>query len=155
MAKANINIELSSKSLDKAIKQIENYKIKLELAKNEILNKLAEYTLERAKLHLKESILHPDTSTGELENSLKIDIDYINDKAKVYTNLYYAKYVEFGTGVRGIEGNYGDKFGTIPYDSSYTSGQAPHRYMLNALLDLQKNYINIAKKIIDKIQIGG
>lgn len=138
---------LSQKSINNLIKNIKNYKTELNNAKKYILEALSEYTQERARYYLEKSLIHPELSTGKLSDS--IDIKYISDThSKVYTDLYYAAYVEFGTGTRGIGSDYGERFGKIPYNKDYLSGQKAHRYMYNALLDLEKNYKIIAKRVL-------
>lgn len=139
---------LSKESIDKLTKKLKDYQKDLQDAKKYILEALAEYTQQRAKYHLKKSLLHPDKSTGKLADS--INIKYFScETAKVYTNLFYAAYVEFGTGAVGASSEYGSKmFGDIDYKKEFQFGQPAHRYMYNATQDLKANYIKIAKKVL-------
>lgn len=139
---------LSQKSIDSLIKDLKNYSQEIKKSKKYVLQALSEYTQERAKYHLQQSLIHLEESTGQLSDS--INIQYISDEvAKVYTDMYYAAFVEFGTGARGIESEYGSKmFGDIPYQTEYLSGQPAHRYMYNAVMDLKVNYITIAKRVL-------
>jgi HK97 gp10 family phage protein len=139
---------LSQKSIDSLIKDLKNYSQEIKKSKKYVLQALSEYTQKRAKYHLQQSLIHLEESTGQLSDS--INIQYISDEvAKVYTDMYYAAFVEFGTGARGIESEYGSKmFGDIPYQTEYLSGQPAHRYMYNAVMDLKVNYITIAKRVL-------
>lgn len=139
---------LSQKSVENLIKNLNNYSKELQESKKYILTALAEYTKERAKYYLETSILHPELSTGRLSES--IDIEYYSEEyAKVYTDMYYSAYVEFGTGVRGMQSGYDTSmFGEIPYNDQYLAGQSAHRYMYNAVLDLKQNYITIAERVL-------
>ena len=139
---------LSQKSIDSLIKDLKNYSQEIKKSKKYVLQALSEYTQERAKYHLQQSLIHLEESTGQLSDS--INIQYISDEvANVYTDMYYAAFVEFGTGARGIESEYGSKmFGDIPYQTEYLSGQPAHRYMYNAVMDLKANYITIAKRVL-------
>lgn len=146
--KFETNVNLSQKSIDNLIKDIEKYQQELKASKQAILEALAEYTQERARYYLETSLLHPETSTGDLSNSINIEY-YSEEYAKVYTDMFYSAFVEFGTGVRGMESGYDETmFGSIPYDESFTKGQSAHRYMYNAVLDLKQNYITIAKRVL-------
>ena len=51
---------------------------------------------------------------GALRNSIKMNYDSNKKEGRVYTNLEYATYVEFGTGVRG-NGSYPNKNINISY----------------------------------------
>lgn len=139
---------LSKESIDNLIKNLKNYEKDIQDAKKYILQALSEYTQERARFHLENSLINPEISTGALSES--IDIQYISDDvAKVYTDMYYAAYVEFGTGTRGISSGYDmSRFGNIEYNKEYFSGQPAHRYMFNAILDLESNYVNIAEGVL-------
>lgn len=139
---------LSQKSIENLIKNLKDYSKEFQESKKYVLQALSEYTQERARYHLQQSLIHPELSTGQLSESL--NIQYISDEvAKVYTDLYYAAFVEFGTGARGISSDYGSEmFGNIPYQEEYLSGQPAHRYMYNAVMDLKANYIQIAKRVL-------
>ena len=145
--KFEFEANLSQKSINNLIKNIKNYKTKLNNARQDILEALSEYTQERARYRLKKSLIHPELSTGKLSDS--IGIKYISDThSKVYTDLNYAAYVEFGTGARGSDTHeYSD---SIDYNKDYLSGQKAHRYMYNAVLDLENNYKIIAKRVLKK-----
>lgn len=147
---------LSKQSIDSLIKNLKNYQKDLEQAKTYILQALSEYTQLKAKEYLRSSVT--SFSTGELENS--ITIEYLsNEVAKVYTNLYYAAYVEYGTGPKG-SGTHPNANGINYKSESWkyyneaigkivtTEGQEAHRYMYNAVRDLERDYVKIATKVL-------
>lgn len=142
-----LEANLSLKSLNQLVKEIENYQNKLKKCEPYILKSLADYTQERAKYHLKNSILHKELSTGNLLDSI-IQSEIINNSVRVYTNLFYAKFVEYGTGVRGLNSGYSTRFGSVEYDLEYLKGQSAHKFMWNALEDLESNYIEIARNVL-------
>jgi hypothetical protein len=86
----------------------------------------------------------------------------MDDMISVYTDLAYAKYVEFGTGIVGAQSPHieaaergwtYDKQTGWTYKGSdgkyyYTEGLEPHNFMYNAWLDLKNNYMNIASEVL-------
>lgn len=139
---------LSKESIDNLIKNLKDYNKDLQEAKKHITRALSEYTQWRAREYLKDSLIHPDLSTGKLSESIRIQ-NISDEVAKVYTDLYYAAYVEFGTGVKGSLSDYGTKrFGDISYNQEFEFGQPAHRYMYNAVTDLEMNYVKIARKVL-------
>lgn len=164
--KFNFEFVLSHQSVKNLIGELKDYQKELEKVKEPILNALADYTYERVLLYLEYSIgLGNYVPTHKLENSIKKS-PIFQDMIRVYSDLAYAKYVEFGTGVTGSEdphpktsefgwsydeNSHGDK-GWV-YQASdgnfyRTSGQEAHRFMYNAWLDLQENYMEIVKKVL-------
>ena len=105
--------------------------------------------------------------THNLENSIQISA-IINDMVSVYTNNAYAKFVEFGTGVTGQnaqeyspkskefnwtydeneKGEYGWVYHASDGNFYWTSGMEGHNFMYNAYLDVQENYMDIAKRVL-------
>jgi hypothetical protein len=85
---------------------------------------------------------------------------------RVYTDLAYAKYVEFGTGVIGknnpspkatefgwsYDKNDKGEMGWVYKGSDgeyyWTQGQEAHNFMYNAYLDLKENYMDITKQVL-------
>ncbi len=150
---------LSHKSVTNLAKNLKKYQQELANSKKHILEALAEYTLGRVQIHILDSV-NSNISTGKLIESIKIS-PIFNDIIKVYTDLAYAKYVEFGTGVIGSNNphpksseagwSYG-KQGWV-YQSSdgnfyYTEGEIAHEFMYRATEDLKANYMNIVKKVL-------
>lgn len=90
--------------------------------------------------------------TGELRNSITHEVE--DNEGVVGTNIFYAPYVEYGTGIFSSEGNgrltpwsYQDTKG----DWHYTTGQKPQPF-LNPALDANRDEI---KEIILQTIIEG
>jgi len=154
---------LSEKSLENLMSNLEKYGQKLQKAQEDVLLALAEYVYDRI-------IFYIPVDSGDLMNSFVMETSYYYSfaVARVYTDLFYAKYVEFGTGVVG-QGNQhpiSDKYGWI-YDKNghgeagwvypkkdgtwgRTSGQVAQKFVYKAVLDLEQNYIEIAKNVLRK-----
>lgn len=85
---------------------------------------------------------------------------------RVYTNLAYAKFVEFGTGVTAKNSSHpsSSEFGWS-YDTNdkgekgwvyrasdgnfyWTQGEEAHQFMYKAFQDLKANYMRIAKQVL-------
>ena len=80
----------------------------------------------------------------------------------VYTDLAYAKFVEYGTGVTGTNNPHplsaehgwtyqretGWRYVGSDGQSYYTEGLEAHEFMYKAWQDLKKNYIDIARKVL-------
>lgn len=108
-----------------------------------------------ALVHGQAKDLAPD-DTGLLRESIHMSVK--NNVGRVYTNLEYAPYVEFGTGIKGngtypykIKGlnlKYKDK-GWAYYDEDkdeliFTTGQVAQPYMYRAIKENEK----LIKKIL-------
>lgn len=140
-------LNLSYNDFDKMAKELQTISSKLILARDLILQALAEYTKKQIQFYIQESTGWYDYEpTGDLLNSIMIS-DIVQDTIRVYTDSAYAKYVEYGTGVRGSYtphpepiGSYSDKF----------LGQHAHRFMYDAFIDLKNNYMKIAKDTLRK-----
>lgn len=87
------SLELSVEGMEKGIKILKDYKKKLERAKIKIINRLTDKFIEIVKDNI-------PIDTGDLANSIT-KIQIAKDVIEVYTDMYYAKFVEFGTGIVG------------------------------------------------------
>ena len=85
-----------------------------------------------------------------------------------YTDLFYAKYVEFGTGIVGSKeshpaysqkgwrydinshGEAGWKYPKKDGTYGWTRGQVAQKFVYQAVLDLERDYIEIAKNVLRK-----
>lgn len=156
----SFTFEFSKKSLDLIVKDLEKYNKNLIIARKKVLIRLAEYTQERVKHYISTTTgLTGYTVTGKLLSSIMIS-PIVENSIKVYTNLAYAKYVEFGTGIIGSKNphpeakekgwKYGEK-GWIYADKTgefwHTLGQVSHGFMNKALKDLEDNYLDIAREV--------
>lgn len=92
-------------------------------------------------------------NTGTLRNSIKMNYDSNKKEGRVYTNLEYATYVEFGTGVRG-DGTYPDGEKKLTYNQNW-KGQVAQPYMYPALQFGKSKAQEILKQEIEKEIKGG
>lgn len=110
--------------------------------------------------------LAPVGDTGNLAGSIHMQVKNTGKETqgRVYTNLEYAAYVEFGTGIKGngtypykVEGlslTYRDK-GWAYFDEDkgewiYTKGQAAQPYMYPALANHKKTIEKMLKNAVSK-----
>lgn len=157
----SFEFELSPSSIDNLTKELKNYQEELKKAKKYILEALAKYAEERIKHYISETVGqggYPITNT--LLNSIKTS-PIVDDMVSIYTDLAYAKYVEFGTGIVGSnnphpatsEANwtYGEK-GWVYHGSDgnyyYTEGQEAHQFIYRAGMDIKENYLQIARQVL-------
>lgn len=167
MKRKNIKIDLfDSDSIENAVEQLNYYKKDMLNKCEKFVKALAEVGVECAKIHIEE---YGAIDTSELYSSLDLKKgDVITNGAKyiVYTDCYYAKFVEFGTGIRGMYNQhpYASDFGW-EYDVNehgeggwiytkngttyWTNGYEARPYMLETLLDLQE--YNRVKKVAKQI----
>lgn len=105
----------------------------------------------------KSAVLYCPSGTGTLRRSISVDI--AQTAGTVYTNMLYAPYVEFGTGLFAAKGN-GRK--DVPWvyraeDGKFysTIGQHPQPFMHPALEHNRGNILKIFKQYLgDKIENG-
>lgn len=90
--------------------------------------------------------------TGKLRASIKSDVS--ENEGKVYTNVEYAPYIEFGTGLNALHGDgrktpwrYQDIHGKWHYVKP-ENGIKPHLFMTNAMNDNRDKIIELFKNII-------
>ena len=133
---------LSPKSFENLTKQLDIYAKNLESIKLDIHQALADYVYERIMFYM------PVPRTGRLMDSFVEDVS--QNMARVYTDLYYAKFVEFGTGIRGINSNYDSKYMQAESYSANYAGQPAQKFVYRAVLDLEQNYIEIARNVLKK-----
>lgn len=95
----NIRIDINNLStIDSAIKELEEYRDSLDGKLDDIVDELR----NEGELYAKNQVQEMDNwgTLGELVNSITSDHDG-KASAKIYPTIYWAKYVEFGTGLRG------------------------------------------------------
>ena len=157
---------LSHQSMLNLIKNLKNYKNELANIKQYILQALAQYTQERVKYYISETVGKGGyPTTNALLDSISIS-QITNDMVRVYTNLAYAKFVEFGTGVKAKNNPHpsSNEFGWS-YDTNakgemgwvyrssdgnyyWTQGEEAHQFMYRAYQDLKENYMSITKQVL-------
>ena len=135
----DITIDLSTASIGQAIREIERIQRRIQPAMTSLINQLAKKGVEIAKAEL---IFFPDPAyyTGELSDSVQMK-PFDGEAAYVYTDLYYAIFVEYGTGIfnpdsaRGFEGwvYFNNRDGHF----HWTNGMAPRPFMGLTLYDLE------------------
>lgn len=99
----NISISLSEDSINKAIKELEEYQNNLMRRIDKFTKMLAQEGVRIAELQV---VSFPAFDTGELYDSIKWEKgDVLTDGVEyyVYTDCEYAPFVEFGTGIVGKE----------------------------------------------------
>lgn len=130
---------LSPTAIENLIKEFKVYSLKFESAKTDILEALTEYAYERIMFYV-------PVDTGQLMNSFVREIS--GNIGKVYTDLYYAKYVEFGTGIRGSNSEYDSKYvHGLKYSSEY-AGQPAQKFIYQAVLDVERDYKEIVRNVL-------
>lgn len=98
--KISINI-MSNKSIQNAVKEVENYAYSLTDKCNEFAKKLAQIGVQTAKMKVAQ---YDAVYTGELLSSINYEQGAVIKKGAtwiVYTGCPWAKFVEFGTGIVG------------------------------------------------------
>lgn len=90
-------------------------------------------------------------NTGELRNSIASKVDGLT--GTVYTPLFYAPYVEYGTGLFSTKGGRTD----VPWyyqddkgEWHSTSGMPPQPYLIPALYDNRQEIANLFMEVIKK-----
>lgn len=120
---------------------------------NDINNAILHASQEIAELMKETATLLVPVDTGALRSSINTDILPTSNGAEVSlgTNLHYAPYVEFGTGVRGSETGraYGDHVAAVDYSIEH-KGQRAQPFIRPALYDNENNIRTILQEHIDK-----
>ena len=142
---------LSPTSFENLTKQLNLYARNLESVKLDIHQALADYVRSRIDFYL---VSEEHVRTGTLLNSFEKEVS--NDIAKVYTDLYYAKFVEFGTGIRGRKSKYDvsktdieakDLLYTRTYPETYL-GQTAKRFVYRSVLDVERDAPEIVRNVL-------
>ena len=148
--KYDFNFELSHQSVMNLIGNLKNYQQELEKVKEPILKALAEYTHGRVTYYIQETIGKTDyIPTGNLLNNIKIS-EIVDDMVRVIADTEYAKYVDFGTGVRGTSSSHPltGEYGWIYNLKRETTGQVAHQFMYRAWEDLKEHHGEIVRNVL-------
>lgn len=117
------------------------------------IKEAAEKGLHRGakKIQASAKLLVPVGETGHLRNSIKTksETTEVGVEAKVYTNLEYAPYVEFGTGQRGQASNI-DRPEGVSYKADW-KGMSARPYLTPSYLWAKNNNI-IEKELVQTLQ---
>ena len=147
---------LSPTSFENLTKQLNLYAKNLESVKLDIHQALADYVYER----IMENV---PVETGQLKGSFVKEVS--TQIATIYTDLAYAKFVEFGTGIVGEgshplasekgwiydinhHGESGWRYQSKDGSWYWTQGQTGKKFMYQAVQDLERDYIEITKNVL-------
>ena len=88
--------------------------------------------------------INAPADTGELRQSITFEVS--DNEGVVGTNLYYAPYVEYGTGIYAVDGNgRQDAWSYQDVEGNWhtTIGQKPQPFLEPALMDNEKKIYDI------------
>ena len=164
MAKTVIQFKLNLRDIDRAIKEVKQFKTEF----LEKCNRLIEALTDRGEEVAKVQVAQLDAVfTGELMNSIEGYYSPTYNVGIIKAGAYYAAYVEFGTGVVGKssphpnpEGwqydvnNHGDS-GWVYYDEDsggfrWTKGFKSRPFMYNTARELERECKKIAEGVFGK-----
>lgn len=162
----SIVIELSENSISKAIRELEKYKGELKNKVHLLIERLTDYGVEVAKAQVRELGAF---YTGELEESITGYYSPSTQVGIIKTDVPYAVYVEFGTGVVGkcsshpvadLQGwrydvnNHGEKgwwyFNERDQKWHWTKGIESRPFMYNTVQILERECMEIAREVFGR-----
>lgn len=94
-----ITVKLSSKGIDEAIKQLQEYKKSIKEKSQLLIQKLGDYGLEICRAKVVEMDIH---DTGRLLSTVNGYYNPNLNSGFITVDCDYAVFVEFGTGTRGM-----------------------------------------------------
>ena len=159
-----IVIKLSEDSISKAIREVEKYKGELKNKVHLLIERLTDYGVEVAKAQVRELGAF---YTGELEESITGYYSPSTQVGIIKTDVPYAVYVEFGTGVVGAGSphpapagwrydvnNHGEAgwwyFNERDQKWHWTKGIESRPFMYNTLQILERESARIAKEVFKR-----
>lgn len=108
-----IRISLSTESLEKAKREIEEYKKSIQEKAKKVVSALIEYGFEICNAKILEMDIYDE---GNLANSVSSYFDESTNKGFIKVNCEYAVFVEFGTGTKGANNSYiGEAMANVGY----------------------------------------
>ena len=164
MSKTVIKFSLNEKDIDRAIKELKQFKKEFLEKCNLLIEALTEYGEEVARIQVAQL---DAVYTGELMNSIDSYYSPTHNVGIIKAGAYYAAYVEFGTGVVGKASphpdpqgwqydvnNHGDE-GWVYYDDDsgkfrWTKGFKSRPFMYNTARDIEKNCGKIAREVFGR-----
>ena len=164
MAKTVIKFSLNTKDIDRAIKELKQFKTEFIEKCNRLIEELTDYGVEVAKVEVAQL---DAVYTGELMNSIEGYYSPTYNVGIIKAGAYYAAYVEFGTGVVGKQSphpnpqgwqydvnQHGDE-GWVYYDDEsgtfrWTKGFKSRPFMYNTARQLERNCKRIAKEVFNR-----
>ena len=164
MAKTVIRFTLNNKDIDRAIKEVKQFKKEFLEKCNKLVEALTDYGADVARIQVAKL---DAVYSGELMNSIEGYYSPTYNVGIIKAGAYYAAYVEFGTGVVGKSSphpdpqgwqydvnNHGYK-GWVYYDEDHgqfrwTQGFKSRPFMYNTARDLEKNCKKIAREVFGR-----
>ena len=161
MAKTVIKFKLDEKDIDRAIREVKQFKKQFLEKCDQLIETLTERGAEIAKIQVAQL---DAVYTGELMNSIEGYYSAATNIGIIKAGAYYAAYVEFGTGVVGSRSTHpnpqgwqydvnghGDK-GWVYYDDEsgkfrWTKGFKSRPFMFNTARELERMCEKIAKEV--------
>lgn len=161
MAKTVIKFSLDTKDIDRAIKEVQQFKKEFIEKCNRLIEALTDYGVEVAKVQVAQL---DAWYTGELMESIEGYYSPTYGVGIIKAGAYYSAYVEFGTGVVGSQSPHpnpqgwqydvnahGDE-GWIYYDDDsgnfrWTKGFKSRPFMYNTARELEKECKRIATEV--------
>lgn len=164
MSKTVIKFSLNTKDIDRAIRELTQFKTEFIEKCNRLIEELTDYGVEVAKVQVAQL---DAVYTGELMNSIEGYYSPTYNVGIIKAGAYYAAYVEFGTGVVGKQSphpnpqgwqydvnQHGDE-GWVYYDDEsgtfrWTKGFKSRPFMYNTARQLERDCKRIAKEVFNK-----
>lgn len=166
MARKTISFALNAASINRAVRELEDYRKEFIRKCNELIRQLTEYGYEFAKL---EVLRLGAFDTGNLADSIQGYFDPDVGIGFIRAEAWYAVYVEFGTGVVGAGASHpnagahgwvydmnhhGDK-GWVYFSERdgmfhWTQGQPSSPFMYNTFRELQRKARDIAGQVFNR-----
>ena len=161
MAKTVIRFSLDEKDIDRAIREVKQFKKEFLEKCDRLIEALTDEGVKIAKIQVAQL---DAVYTGELMNSIEGYYSPTTNVGIIKAGAYYAAYVEFGTGVVGSQSphpnpdgwqydvnGHGDK-GWVYYDDysgkfRWTKGFKSRPFMYNTARELER----ICKKIAEEV----
>ena len=161
MSKTVIRFSLEEKDIDRAIREVKQFKREFLDKCNELVKELTEHGAKVAKVKVAEL---DAIYTGALMNSIEGYYSPTTNVGIIKAGTYYAAYVEFGTGVVGSQSRHpnpgkwqydinghGDE-GWVYYDDEsgkfrWTKGFKSRPFMYNTARELERDCKKIAEEV--------
>lgn len=164
MARKVITCTLDAHDIDRAIKELQQYKREFREKCDRLIEALTDEGAQIARVQV---TALDAIYTGELKNSIEGYYSPTTNIGIIRAGAYYAAYVEFGTGVVGSRSphpdpqgwqydvnGHGDS-GWVYYDEEsgdfrWTKGFKSRPFMYNTARELERVCVKIAKEVFDK-----
>ena len=161
MVKRVIRFSLDANDIDRAIKEVEQFKQEFIVKCNRLIEMLTDYGVEIAQVQVAQL---DAWYTGELMNSISGYYSPTTGVGIIKAGAYYAAYVEFGTGVVGGQSSHPNpqgwqydvnahgESGWVYYDDysgnfRWTKGFKSRPFMYNTARELEKECRRIATEV--------